>query len=754
MSMELPNPEIYSYTDSEDSNFIMCDTTFYNTGNQVGYPIDESIYMGGVSSDNNPANMSFYGLSAIFVPVGGPVESAGWVYNTNGSCELVGRTNSNKFMLASTGSSGIPVPNSSTFVGSVTLMTAWRNRVYNLNRWYSDQSTVPQNAYGFTPVIRVKPSDIVLSFTIQARKQVINDFTVFATSSEYSAAFNNTLKSFNDIDSYLAEASNYPCIVSITLNAYVQQPNQSGYSRSDRNLDILSFVSTDIPNLGLHGDYSDGNWSWTKTILLSEIGGEKTPDYADIGLVPQNAGANILSCPAPAYTSASDMFTDIWLAPKGISADYKAIPFIIVDGAGMSPTNHSKFGYWVYAELDVNRLLDMATELGFMVSTSRNSAVRGDPKTDPNISIPEYDDEGNYKGRTNNPRDKQDSDYFDKDRIQPSFDPSAPVDPNQDKKTDEIDLDVPNISPVSVFNRTYAVSLRQLRGLSNYLWNANDDTFEKIVKGLSLMGTNPINGIISIFMYPFSLPQGAQSEITIGRNPTGVYGVMLSETSNTILDLGSCVYWGKYENFLDYEPFTSAWLYIPYVGIFKINNKEFLGKTVNVKLVADLMTGSGQVVVYADGIPMIYKNCKIGAQIAATGENAATIAQNYIAAGETALSAGISAASGNYSGMLTQALSATQQFVTSDNVPLDSKGSDSPTCGGYMPQTCYLIMERPKLPPLGNYGALIGYACYISGTIGSVSGFSVFDNVQLNVPTATAGEKDEIIRLLTGGVYV
>ena len=144
-----------------------------------------------------------------------------------------------------------------------------------------------------------------------------------------------------------------------------------------------------------------------------------------------------------------------------------------------------------------------------------------------------------------------------------------------------------------------------------------------------------------------------------------------------------------------------------------------LKKWIKVRLAVDLMTGSGQIIVYADGIPTIYRNCKIGCQIAVTGQDSSRIAANYISAASELVSAGTglaqSVASGNAGGIIGGAMSAAHGAIdlyTAGHVPIESRGSDSPQCGFYMPQQCYLIVNRPNPAnvDLATYGATIGCA--------------------------------------------
>lgn len=118
------------------------------------------------------------------------------------------------------------------------------------------------------------------------------------------------------------------------------------------------------------------------------------------------------------------------------------------------------------------------------------------------------------------------------------------TDPNN--YTDRIDLNKPTLSNVNVFNRSFAVTSNNVRQLADFLWNADETKFQEIVKGLALMGENPMNGIIDLRLFPFNVAlknSATQAEpIVIGRTNTGVNGIKLTENVNSLIDLGECTF--------------------------------------------------------------------------------------------------------------------------------------------------------------------------------------------------------------------
>lgn len=423
-----------------------------------------------------------------------------------------------------------------------------------------------------------------------------------------------------------------------------------------------------------------------------------------------------------------------------------------------------------------NDIRNAARRVRLPIAETVDKARYGDVATDPAIELPRSNPDGTYKDSTTDPDEKADEldegmrkDDFDPEAISENpdvteGDPEDPDDPDYDPEQDpedetkEIPLNTPTLGTVGIFNRCYAVNANELEELAEYLWNADPDIMDAIIKSLELMGSDPMNAIISMFMYPFEVRNtGTLENIRIGLIDTEISGLPIDHTSVKVFELGEVYFWEKYKNYLDYEPYTTAQLYIPYVGVMKLPAKSLMRKWVNVKLVVDILTGVGQIVVYARTantmLPILYRDCAIGTQIAVTGRDAAQIAGNYINAITRIAGSTVSAAQGNISGMIGIAQGCYNLF-TAEGVPIESSGSSSPQCSLFMPQRCYLVVNRPIPIDTANYGHLVGFACWQSGVVGNFAGFSKFENVVLDIPTATSEEKTEILRLLETGVFV
>lgn len=410
--------------------------------------------------------------------------------------------------------------------------------------------------------------------------------------------------------------------------------------------------------------------------------------------------------------------------------------------------------YFVKFNLSYNDILNEGLKWGFPITDNETSAQTGDIYTDENIYIPTISPTGNVSDKYTHGNDN---------KTQPQltwknpWDDSGfdPTDPND--YTDTIDLIKPGLTTTGIFNRTFTLTGNNVDALANYLWNADESIFNEIVKGLSLMGGNPIDGLIDLRLYPFDVALksggGSSKSIVVGRTNTGVSGLQIN-SYNAVLDLGNCTFHRKFDNFLDFEPFTSASLYIPYVGIVPISTADFMGQTISCKMVVDITTGSCTAIVFANNIPLIYKNGNIGVEIPMTGTNSAEYASRIMGGLTSGVAdVAIGAASKSVGQVVSGVGSIVDSALSVNNTMYNTAGSSSPACGLWQPQNCYFIIQRPVPIVPENYGHTVGYACNYQAKISDCSGYTQTYNVDVSSINAPESEKNAIAGILNSGFY-
>ena len=419
-------------------------------------------------------------------------------------------------------------------------------------------------------------------------------------------------------------------------------------------------------------------------------------------------------------------------------------------------------GTQVYTKFKGTRadVLKIIANTGFFCATTFDSVQHADLKniTDPHIIIGKMNDEGAISDTPLEGKDINDNTHqttWDKtEDTGNGFNGVENTDPNN--YTDKIDLNKPTLSNVNVFNRSFAVTSTNVRQLADFLWNADETKFQEIVKGLALMGENPMNGIIDLRLFPFNVARKNSATevepIVIGRTNTGVNGIKLTENVNSLIDLGECTFFTKFKNFLDYEPYTTAQLYIPYIGVVPVSTAEFMGHKISVKMIVDYTTGAGTAIVFKDDIPFIYRNGVVGVTIPMTGTDSASYASTVIGnVVNGAMGIANATATDNMSGLVNSANQMYSGFATP--VQYQSAGASSPSVATWQPQKCYFIIDRPILNVPDNYGRTVGYACEQTGKLSDFNGFTVVSNPEISFK-CTETEKTMLSQLLTTGVFI
>lgn len=323
-------------------------------------------------------------------------------------------------------------------------------------------------------------------------------------------------------------------------------------------------------------------------------------------------------------------------------------------------------------------------------------------------------------------------------------------------------IDIPNLPSVDVSDlggiNLYKVSTATIRGLFAYL--SSNDPGDSILKWVQ----NPIQGIVACYVIPFPVLGTVAESVTIMGIDTGVAAVRANQwqtwnMGSTYLDFG----FG--DTFLDYAPYSRLSIHLPYIGIRPLNIDECVGKTIAVTYQVDNTCGACIAFVKVGGSVKYSFSGGCAASVPMTQEN---WGQTYIAAATAAagaLAGGVGAAAGavakgaSGAGIAAQGVMGAVQGSGAvgglDNVvakpTISRSGSVSGSAGCLGVPDIYLIIERPVKAKVANPAPVTGLTCGRTLSLGSLNGYNVIERVHLHGIPATAGELDEIERLLYEG---
>ena len=388
------------------------------------------------------------------------------------------------------------------------------------------------------------------------------------------------------------------------------------------------------------------------------------------------------------------------------------------------------------------------------------------------------------------------------------FDENDPdsVDPND--YADETPLnEVPSfMNPIGKFNRYFAITSEEVNDLAEFLSPSSDNVFDDILNGLKLYGENPMNFMLELMAFPFDVTEYTgkqQQEIVFGRRiSTGINGDIITDAS-IVIDLGTCYFRRYHKNFLDYEPYTTAKMYIPYCNEISIPTSIFLGHYINVKLIVDLSTGgcTGVISKVQDmngtkPMAVLYVQGQIGVPIPMTGvdnskwvdaamnfcmstiDNGIQIGTNMGKIGTTSIteSTGSSTnkitggtrtfndskafgetkqhkvSAGGIAGGVLNELGAIYDFATTPT-PLITTGTGISYANFFKPQQCYFIVQSAVPMNVSGYANSVGHACMEYRKLQNGDGFIVAHNPNVQPENATSQETSEINALLATGVW-
>ena len=359
------------------------------------------------------------------------------------------------------------------------------------------------------------------------------------------------------------------------------------------------------------------------------------------------------------------------------------------------------------------------------------------------------------------------------------------------------------VTAIPRFGRTYLCTLADIEFM-NYNLKTMDWSAEN--REELFFGQNPYDFIISATAYPLVdyplSPAATLHDIELGK-------VNLNELPDKVGDctgypiMGGVVIYpepfgelyvkpyysdSKYElSFLDYEPFTSIYLVLPYADVVSIPPEVFMGNTIGIRMGVDFMSGNVIYFIYvketgilftttsgnmATEIPISgldyteYKKAELRAAKNMTntffdttsevlghaaGASVSSTFHNETGANAQTAMAVISGAKG----AINIAFDAYEIAHTAPSPVAVSAGSAS--LGTAAPQDAKLFILRPKLPEDFNvteYKLKYGKSTASTGPLNSSTGFTQMLNPILDGIDCTAEEKMMIVDALKGGVIL
>ena len=325
----------------------------------------------------------------------------------------------------------------------------------------------------------------------------------------------------------------------------------------------------------------------------------------------------------------------------------------------------------------------------------------------------------------------------------------------------------------------YAPESQDLYDFSSWLWT--DDFIDNIEK---LMGDDPINGVIALLRFPFSLvPWRSKNKttITVGNVSTLDVEMYILEESMIEINAGTVSLEEIYGDFRDYSPYTKMRMYIPFVGFIDLDPNEVFSPLKWTKHTTDLtlyyevnlFTGEGVARIYMTRRPQPNESrtdaptnfkgeiligqyaCTMGFSIPVSGADYRNFYKNLMT-GITSIVSGIGTAS--MSNLSTADLGGGVNSV----INMATTGHSFTKAGSTTSGTALLnefipfieILSPKQTMDMDGYRRLAGEAVSKYVQVQSISGYTEFETIEIANFSGTDEEANLLREVCRNGIII
>lgn len=297
------------------------------------------------------------------------------------------------------------------------------------------------------------------------------------------------------------------------------------------------------------------------------------------------------------------------------------------------------------------------------------------------------------------------------------------------------------IDTTGMLTTTYALTKEQCRILGQKVWS---QSYFDVLK----VQTDPIQNIVSVKAFPFSITGGADAEIKIGDVLMDCRGNKLS--SNWVpIEAGEITVNNIYGNFLDYSPYTTASIYIPYSGIHSLDTSMIMGETLKFDYIVDLVTGACRCRIKIGTTIINEFDCTMGVDIPLSSTDRAQSDAKHLSSIAGGIMFGaragvVSGAMGGLSGVLN---------AVGDGYHTSHTSGGSPTVSSHDNDRIMVILDYPTPASAKYYNETYGKMCRKSFRLGELGGYTEVSNIKLDDIPMTEDEEQDLLQVLRSGFY-
>lgn len=306
-----------------------------------------------------------------------------------------------------------------------------------------------------------------------------------------------------------------------------------------------------------------------------------------------------------------------------------------------------------------------------------------------------------------------------------------------------------------VYNPTDAI----VSDFGNWLWDSS------VMGALRNLIENPLDAIISLHQIYISPASEGTRDILVGKLDSDILCPYVP-VLNQIKDCGTVQCMELFGNVFDYAPYTAVSIYLPFVGIVPLNVSDVMRGFINVLYSVNVLTGAFivSVSVKRDGAGgVIYEySGNMAVEYPLSGASYVNLYSSMLGLAATAVSAGAGLAAGAATGaptssMVKNGISGVMSMgsqVSPGMIQYSRSGSISANPGALGCKKPYLIITRPQIAVSPFDDSFHGVPSNEIVTLSACTGYTVVNDVRLQLNGAYPQEIDECLEILkTGAIF-
>lgn len=274
--------------------------------------------------------------------------------------------------------------------------------------------------------------------------------------------------------------------------------------------------------------------------------------------------------------------------------------------------------------------------LGFWFADDYDTALyglTGEDCNDPKMHIPLFDEKGLTTGEWLSGVAAADADNakwqdpFKSNPYDPGYTPPPPgPGPRPDPDPNPILPNSPAFTLAGRGTQCYAITPADMTEIFDDIYGRSSGSFDDLVDGLKLFGSDPMGAIISYKWYPFQYEPDPQAPIVLGTteiNAAHTYPI-ITNTTNSLKVFKASFWYGRDKNFVTSRN-CQARLFLPFYGYYELPMPQVLSKELEVEFHYNCPDETGVWIISFGQVIYDYLECDCAIEIPLTGSNARNV---------------------------------------------------------------------------------------------------------------------------------